>query len=184
MAEPLSGYPGKHLQAEEQSVEVTRAATGVEVSTRFDQGGERRATYSFTANGAPAALGFQVDADALAFTLEPIDAATIRRHPAWADLYREYAPQFYYACMAQDTRTHAVPSKLAGVGMVVAGHFGNVHLGGRRAECLALRCGCARGQSAQTVWRASFGHPLWQSLDTALRTATWPCIAHRAGFVA
>jgi len=86
-------------------VEVTRLATGVRVSTRYEQGYERRATYQFRMLDQRAAMGFTVDADALRFTLAPLDADALRQTAEWPAMYRRFGNQYFLHLLMTDRRT-------------------------------------------------------------------------------
>jgi hypothetical protein len=94
-------------------VQVTRVATGVQVSTRYETGYEHRGVYRFAAEGRPAALGFAVDADALRFTYRPLSAESLRASARWPDLYRTLGSQFLLHLLRSDARTG--PLQLGGL---------------------------------------------------------------------
>lgn len=91
-----------YTQVNDAWVEVTRLATGVDVHTRYEMGGERRATYQFSASGQPAAIGFQVDVDALEFVISPLDGEKLRNTPEWDQLYRLLGAHYFRHCLQQD----------------------------------------------------------------------------------
>lgn len=93
-----------YTQVNDAWVEVTRLATGVDVYTRYEMGGERRAIYHFTAAEQPAAIGFRVDVDALQFSIQPIDVAKLRQSPTWPQLYRHLGVQYFRHRIREDER--------------------------------------------------------------------------------
>lgn len=94
-----------YTQSNGSWVEVTRLATRVQVSTRYDQGYERRATYGFRASGVPAAMGFAVDADALCVTFAPLDASALRQSATWPEMYRRFGSRYLLHLLLHDPRS-------------------------------------------------------------------------------
>lgn len=59
-----------HLHATQQIVKVQRYASGYEADVGYQSGEHHQVTGDFTSGGKPAALGFEYDADALAFHID------------------------------------------------------------------------------------------------------------------
>jgi hypothetical protein len=95
-------------QANHAWVDVTRAATAVDVSLRYREGGRIHASYPFTANDKPAGLGFIVTVDGLRFDYRPLDTNGLRNNGAWCTLYRDLAPRYFLHLLQRDPRLCAL----------------------------------------------------------------------------
>lgn len=94
-----------YTQSHGSWIEVTRMATGVQVSMRYETGHERRAAYQFQANGTAAAMGFSVDADALRVSFEPLDPNALRQTSSWTEMYRRFGSRFLFSLLQEDPRS-------------------------------------------------------------------------------
>jgi hypothetical protein len=97
-----------YTQAHNTWVEVTRFAAKVDVSTRYEEGYERRLHLSFLAGGQPAALGFTVAADALRFSFSSLNAEALRQSADWPLLYQRLGSQFILHLLRNDVRLNSL----------------------------------------------------------------------------
>ncbi|WP_312474698.1 protein DpdJ [Neobacillus sp.] len=88
-----------------QSVTFTRYATNVNVELKYKNGNSERKIYRFNHSlpQTQAAIGFQVDADAIVFKLKQIDLEQIKFRPEWDTLLSELRPIFYLDTLQNDT---------------------------------------------------------------------------------
>lgn len=98
-----------YTQATGTWVDVTRLAVGVRAETSVN-GRRMQRALTFTRGGAPAALGYTIAVDALAFDLASFDPVALRDSPDWAELYRRLGPQYYRSRIHADPRFAACSS--------------------------------------------------------------------------
>lgn len=91
-------------QASGSWVEITRAAVGVRVDTRYSQGMTRRRRLRFAEQENPAAIGFQLCVDALCIQLVPRDMRPLLHTAAWTSLRQHLIPTYMYHCLEHDPR--------------------------------------------------------------------------------
>jgi len=127
-----------HLHIAQQAVKVQRYATGVDVDVGYISGDRHQSHLDFTYEGQPAGLGFEYDADAIAFHIEipehgalpgndePERARSLRSAwfsaslnlDAWLQdatsvFQREQLERAYLACVAHEALEHAVDLRAA-----------------------------------------------------------------------
>jgi len=91
-------------QAAGSWVEVTRAALGVRVETRYSQGMERRRRLRFVEGNSPAALGFSVCVDALCVRFTPLDSQAVLSGSQWTELRQHLIPTYMLSRLERDLR--------------------------------------------------------------------------------
>jgi hypothetical protein len=99
-----------YTQANGAWVAITRAAVGVNVDTRYENGASVRRRLLFEDQDSLAALGFTVLVDALRFDLAPFDAAAVLARTDWPMLYQSLAPEYGLYCLRTDVRAAVLSS--------------------------------------------------------------------------
>jgi hypothetical protein len=95
-----------YSQSHGQWVDVSRLAIGARVETRYKDGKSKIRTLFFEEfkEEANAAIGFKIAADALHFSIEPLDTESLRSSSSWSDLYLHFGPEFFRYKLHNDRR--------------------------------------------------------------------------------
>lgn len=83
-------------------VDVTRAAVGVRVETRYNRGTERRRYFRFVEGDFPSALGFSMCVDALHVCFAPLDTQALLNNPDWPMLRQHLIPAYMRSCLERN----------------------------------------------------------------------------------
>jgi hypothetical protein len=88
-------------------LEVTRLAVGVDVDTRYKGGKSKRRTLFFedpTTIDQQAAIGFDLNVDALRCTFKPLNTSALVNSTKWTELYTHFAPTYFLYKLNRDRR--------------------------------------------------------------------------------
>ncbi|NWJ94149.1 MAG: DEAD/DEAH box helicase [Chloroflexi bacterium] len=97
-----------YTQANNEWVEITRLAVGVQGETRYDGGQQIKYKQNFEEGGHPAALGFTLCVDALRFDFQPLNIEDIITNRLWPRLYQHLGPEYFLYKMQQDKRLEQI----------------------------------------------------------------------------
>ncbi|MBO9128577.1 hypothetical protein J7Q84_02555 [Bacillus sp. 165] len=87
---------------EHQTVTFTRFASEVKSEIKYKDGTSERKTYLFREGQRKSAIGFQVEVDALAFTMRRLPLEQISTSQNWKRLLAELRPRFYLDILQKD----------------------------------------------------------------------------------
>jgi hypothetical protein len=95
-------------QANGSCVHVTRFAVGVNIDLRYKTGETDRRNLMFEniAGESNTGIGFMVAADALKFSLAPLDTDELRTTKDWSDLYQHLGTAFFRHRLLNDSRLY------------------------------------------------------------------------------
>lgn len=95
-------------QAKGTWVQITRFAVGVETELRFNLGEkeQRRLRFEDRSGDPNSGIGYTFAADAIQFTLAPLDIATLHASPAWPELRTHFGPAFFRYRLRHDPRLY------------------------------------------------------------------------------
>lgn len=91
-----------HMSEQFEYVRVTRYAIQVKTETKYKSGLNARGLYSFQHQQNPAAVGFQVDADALQFRLKPVCLQQLYDRTEWEEYLQSLRPAYYQHLLRED----------------------------------------------------------------------------------
>ena len=97
-----------YTQATGTWVEITRFAIGVNIDMRYKTGenDRRRLVFEDEDGDSNTGIGFTVSADALRFSLAPLDLNELRSSPEWPSLYRHFGPAYFRHRLQHDQRLY------------------------------------------------------------------------------
>lgn len=88
----------------QEGVLFTRYASNAIAEVKDKKGNSERRDISFTFNGHLAALGFSCYSDALFINIKYPDLRSMLQAPDWNSMRTEFAPQYYWYRLGQDSR--------------------------------------------------------------------------------
>jgi len=87
-----------------EGVLFTRYATTTVAEIKDKQGGKETREVSFDYSGQPAAIGFSVFSDTLYLSCKPKDWSNLQDQHGWERKRAEFAPQYFYYKLREDSR--------------------------------------------------------------------------------
>lgn len=94
-----------YLHDQNHWVTVTRSGVGFRGKhyvNHQEQIVAKRFVYQADGEVAPAAVGYQINVDGIAFGLKPFNPIELRAHSQWAIIYQSLAPEFFRYLLKQD----------------------------------------------------------------------------------